>query len=194
MRGIDRFRILYVCTGNVCRSPAAERLTLAWLAEHLGDDARAFEVASAGTHGLIGHAMDDDAARALEKHGGSPEGFTARVMEPYLVESSDLVVGLARAHRAAAARMAPAAMRRAFTLRELDRLAQATEAMPPGGSVTERARKFVDQAASLRGTLPRVSAEDDDVADPIGRPPEVHIEVTDQIAETVQRVMTCLTS
>ena len=44
----DTFSILTVCTGNVCRSPAVERL----LASKLGPTV---SVASAGTHALVGH-------------------------------------------------------------------------------------------------------------------------------------------
>ena len=68
------FRILYVCTGNLCRSPAAELLTAAWLDKHVGEDGGAFAVSSGGTHGLTGHPMDADAARALEQQGCSAEG------------------------------------------------------------------------------------------------------------------------
>jgi protein-tyrosine phosphatase len=201
VRGVDAFRVLFVCTGNLCRSPAAERLARAWLAAYAGPAARAFEVASAGTHGVVGHPMDDEAARALVAYGGDPDGFAARALEPYLVESADLVVGLARRHRAAAVTLVPTATRRTFTLRELDELVAAPGALEgpasPGrddadGAVPAYARSVVADAAARRGTIPSSAPEGHDVADPIGEGPEAHAAVVGQVAGGVERLMAAL--
>ncbi|UER55299.1 hypothetical protein HJG43_12960 [Kineosporiaceae bacterium SCSIO 59966] len=53
------FRILTVCTGNVCRSPMAERLLRSGLAARCGEQAAAVEVSSAAVEALL------DAARGL---------------------------------------------------------------------------------------------------------------------------------
>ncbi|MDQ3422084.1 MAG: low molecular weight phosphatase family protein, partial [Actinomycetota bacterium] len=55
--------MLVVCTGNICRSPLAERL----LQRRLGDRA---VVRSAGVQGLEASAMDPYAAAQLERLGG----------------------------------------------------------------------------------------------------------------------------
>ena len=52
-RGRSAFRVLLVCTGNVCRSPVAERLLRARLDEELGAAAATFAVASAVV-GILG--------------------------------------------------------------------------------------------------------------------------------------------
>lgn len=204
-RGVDAFRVLFVCTGNICRSPAAERLARAWLAAYAGEAARTFEVASAGTHGVVGHPMDEPSAEALVAHGGDPDGHAARALEPYLVESADLVVGLARRHRAAVVTLVPGATRRAFTLRELDELVSAAspDAGPgsPGagagagtdaGTLPAYARSVVADAAARRGTLPPSAPGDHDVADPVGESAEVHRVVVGQVADSVGRVMAAL--
>ena len=54
----ELFSILAVCTGNVCRSPAVERL----LASKLGPTVR---VSSAGTHALVGHPISEPMAALL---------------------------------------------------------------------------------------------------------------------------------
>ena len=54
----EPFSILVVCTGNVCRSPAAERL----LASKLGSTV---QVASAGTHALVGQPISEPMAALL---------------------------------------------------------------------------------------------------------------------------------
>jgi len=62
--------VLFVCTGNICRSPTAERLTCAFATEHgLGLDA-----SSAGTRAVIGYGMEPTAAEVLRSMGGDPEG------------------------------------------------------------------------------------------------------------------------
>ena len=65
------FRILFVCVGNVCRSPLGERLLAARL------PADRFEVSSAGVGALAGAAMDPEAAAtsrrtARQRTGSSP--------------------------------------------------------------------------------------------------------------------------
>lgn len=61
-------RILYVCMGNICRSPTAEGVTRA-LAERAGV-ATNFEIDSAGTHAYhIGKAPDARATRAAAQRG-----------------------------------------------------------------------------------------------------------------------------
>ena len=61
-------RILFVCMGNICRSPTAEGVTRA-LAERAGV-AQNFEIDSAGTHGYhIGKAPDARATKAAAERG-----------------------------------------------------------------------------------------------------------------------------
>src|SRR5688572_2346203 len=102
------FRILFVCVGNVCRSPLGERLLAAMLPA--GD----FEVASAGVGALAGAAMDPDAAVHLEGYGATADGFVARQLTPRMVEESDLVLTATKAIRSRVLEEAPAALRRTF--------------------------------------------------------------------------------
>jgi protein-tyrosine phosphatase len=72
-----RQRILFVCMGNICRSPTAEGVTRA-LAESQGV-AHVFEFDSAGTHGYhIGNAPDKRARQAAEGRGYDLSALKAR--------------------------------------------------------------------------------------------------------------------
>ena len=107
-------QVLVVCTGNVCRSPYIERRLRHELA------GTGIEVTSAGTRALVGHDMDPGTRELLQRSGADVDGFTRPAADGRpRAPSADLVVAAAREHRAAAARLHPAAMGRTFTLRDL---------------------------------------------------------------------------
>lgn len=108
-------RILTVCTGNICRSPVAERL----LAARLGDRA---EVTSAGTRAVVGAPIDPGMASLLDTAGEASGGFAARQLTATQIRDADLVLALTRAHRARILEEVPAALRRTFTLLEFARI------------------------------------------------------------------------
>src|SRR5215204_6047632 len=83
----DAFSILTVCTGNVCRSPAVERL----LASKLGPTV---EVASAGTHALVGHPISEPMAALLSGSGIEDQPFAARRLSEEMLKGADLVLPL----------------------------------------------------------------------------------------------------
>ncbi|MEU4405106.1 hypothetical protein AB0F88_11310 [Streptosporangium sp. NPDC023963] len=157
-----RFRILFVCTGNICRSPLAERLTRAALGP-----CPAVQVSSAGTHAQSGMEMAGHARRTLVRLGGDPAGFGSRLLVPKLVAEADLVLTATGRHRAHAVALHLAAAGRAFTIAEFGTLVRAV----PPGKVTRhrdpahRARALVDEARALRGL---VRVDELDIADPYG--------------------------
>lgn len=165
----ERYRILFVCTGNICRSPFAERLLRARLDERFGDEARRIEVASAGTWGLVGEPMQPEAAETLIRYGGAAEGFAARELTPDQIEQADLVLGLAREHRSKVVTMCPRASARTVTLLEYARLLTGvTPADVSGPDLVSRFRAITDLAFSRRGYVPVDDPADDDVPDPYG--------------------------
>lgn len=102
-------KVLYVCTANICRSPAA-----AALLREAG--LPTVEVVSAGTQAVVGSPACS-IVRELPGHESQP--LTAG-----LIESADLVLTAAREHRTAVVEMYPAARTRTFTIRQAGRLAQ----------------------------------------------------------------------
>ncbi|WP_326666894.1 low molecular weight protein-tyrosine-phosphatase [Streptomyces canus] len=99
------YRVCFVCTGNICRSPMAESVFRALVAE-AGLDGLV-EVDSAGTGGW--HEGDDADPRTvsvLEEHGYDG-GHTARQFQPSWFSRLDLVIALDTGHLKALRRLAP---------------------------------------------------------------------------------------
>ncbi|MGB8652823.1 MAG: hypothetical protein WCD35_19415 [Mycobacteriales bacterium] len=173
------FRVLHVCTGNICRSPLAEHLMRAGLQERLGPAAADFVVESAGTWGHTGAGMEPFALSTLAAFGVDGASFRARELVAEHVAGADLVLTATRDHRAAAVVLHPRAAARTFTLREFDRLLSALDpgldpalgpAAEPAGDRVERARALVRAAAGKRGIVRPERPEDDDVVDPYQGP------------------------
>jgi len=86
-------RILFVCMGNICRSPTAEAVFRALVAERGLEDR--VEVDSAGTHAYhVGEAPDPRAQRAAAKRGVSMDDLRARRVEGADFERFDLILAM----------------------------------------------------------------------------------------------------
>ncbi|MFH8802826.1 low molecular weight protein-tyrosine-phosphatase [Streptomyces sp. NPDC017936] len=99
------YRVCFVCTGNICRSPMAESVFRARVAE-AGLDGLV-EVDSAGTGDWhAGESADPRAVSVLEENGYAV-AHTARVFERSWFEHLDLVIALDSGHLRALRRLAP---------------------------------------------------------------------------------------
>jgi len=198
------FRILTVCSGNICRSPLAEQLLRMGLADLDG-----VSVGSAGTIAMVGEGMPAE-ARALAERYGVPDAaaHVARLLDESLIREADLVLGLAREHRRAVVELVPAATRKTFTLREFAHLAasvtdtdldHAQFPFPepgegnPDAARHARLRDAVVAAASLRGVVvPFESPDDADVIDPFRQSSAVYEASGAQIAPAVEATVSLL--
>ncbi len=183
------FTLLYVCTGNICRSPLAERYTVHRLVHAAPDLAHLVRVRSAGTRGLEGYPMDALAEAELVRHGGLGDGFVGHRLTSADAGSAQLVLTMERAQRAEVLAEEPAALRRTFTLLEAADLAQLVgtdgqlDAVPAGP---------MGLVAAMMARRSAARIDDYDVADPIGESPEVHAAVAVTITTAVDVLIDAL--
>ena len=181
----DPFRVMCVCTGNVCRSPAAERL----LAHGLGPSVT---LTSAGTHALVGQPISAPMDTLIAEVGADPAGFKARVLTEVQLREANLVLAMTREHRSAIVELAPATVRRCFTLREYARLlGQLPPTALPDGSPGDRALASIRPAAARRR---QSTPQEDDIADPYRRGDTAYRVAFDQIRAATDLIAGVLTS
>ncbi|MCW5771379.1 MAG: low molecular weight phosphotyrosine protein phosphatase [Rhodospirillaceae bacterium] len=101
-------KVLFVCTGNICRSPTAEAVLRAEAARRgLGDKVFAD---SAGTHGYhIGDPPDPRTCDAAQRRGYAMNGMFARKVTAEDFAAFDLIVAMDEGHHRILRRLAPPA-------------------------------------------------------------------------------------
>ena len=179
----DRFEILFVCHANLCRSPLAEMLAPRAFGDAFGPAAAGVVVSSAGTHAYAGSPMHGGSAAVLRECGIDARDFASRTVNSSILLAADLVLTAGREQRAACVTLAPATVRRTFTLRQFTRLAGAAPAAggPTPASVPTRLRVLVDRVNAGRHLVPNVPAEMDDLPDPVDQPIEAFRNCAEQI-------------
>jgi protein-tyrosine phosphatase len=95
--------VVFVCTGNTCRSPLAEGLFRQKLAGRLGCEAeelprRGFLVISAGLAAMMGGAAADEAVEAARAYGADLSRHASRPLSPELAAQADYLVAMTRSH------------------------------------------------------------------------------------------------
>ncbi len=113
--------ILFICTGNTCRSPMAEALCKALIARRLGCKAaelvaRGYVVLSAGVAAMDGMPAASNAIEVVRSLGGSLEGHVSRRAAPDLVRHADHIFAMTGDHLDALLDQVPEAQGRARLL------------------------------------------------------------------------------
>jgi ribose 5-phosphate isomerase B len=107
--------LLFVCTGNTCRSPMA-----AALARKALGDSPDWQVVSAGINALNGQAVSPHSVTAIRQMGLDISQHRAQMLTGRLVREADYIFGLTRGHVEGIVSLYPEAAEKLFVLREFE--------------------------------------------------------------------------
>lgn len=187
-------RILTVCTGNICRSPVAERLLQAGLDQVLPGG---FEVRSAGTRAMVGSPIQPLSAEIVNMYGGTDKGFAARQLTPKILRDADIVLTMTSKHRGEVLQLDASLLKRTFTIREFARMLEALEERDAAtGEASKKApdagtlwRGLPARLASVRHLALAADSADNEVIDPYKRGPEVYRQMEDELAPAILTIL-----
>jgi protein-tyrosine phosphatase len=145
LRRLAILSIVFVCTGNTCRSPMAEALCRSMLANRLGCKPIELEdhgviVASAGISATMGGRPSPEAVAVLSEMGVDLAGHASQPLGPQLVRYADIIWTMTRSHRQAILSQWPEAAGRVHLL-SLD----GHDISDPIGCPIEQYRRCVEQ-------------------------------------------------
>jgi protein-tyrosine-phosphatase len=91
----DVQKILFVCTGNSCRSIMAE----AYMKKRAQEESLSLEVKSAGTLGINDMPPTQQALKVLADEGIDTEGYQSKALSKELIDWADLILVMEPLHK-----------------------------------------------------------------------------------------------
>lgn len=197
----ETLNILFVCTGNICRSPMAEFLFRSRLMAGYPSLLPFVRASSAGISALEGNPATDTAVQALDLWELDLEPHRATPLTVPDLEEADLVLAMSRDHLLFIDRFLPAALGKCTTLKHL-----ASREPEISGRLGERtvrgereARSRVNGALAILGKgsedrdfLSEEGTRASDIIDPIGSSLQVYIAVAEDIDSSLEAAMRAL--
>lgn len=158
-------RILFVCTGNTCRSPMAEGLCRSFLGHFRLQ--QEVEVASAGFNAVAGGPASREAVAIMTERGIDLSGHKTASLTAEKVRWADLILTMEEYHRQHLLERFPEAAGKAFVLKEYVAVPEADAA--PAAHGTRRPGRY-------------------DITDPFGQSTEVYRRCAMELASAVADV------
>lgn len=146
-------RIVFLCTGNSCRSPMAEGICREMA------KGEPIEVASAGIAAPAGMPASAEAREVCRAAGIDISIHRTRPLTPEIIAGADLLLAMETHHREAARRAAPERAGRVLLLSEFAGAPEARGVSDPfGAGVAQYERTFAEIRALLERAWPRIKA------------------------------------
>ena len=140
--------IIFICTGNTCRSPMAEGLFRA----HGGEEKTGLAVASAGLFTQDGLPASDNAVAAAAELGADISAHRTRMLTHEIAQSARYLVCMTGAHYDRVCELFPDCADKVFTLTQRD------VSDPFGGDLETYRRAAAEIDAGVRSIIERLSA------------------------------------
>jgi protein-tyrosine-phosphatase len=110
-------RIIFICTGNTCRSPMCEGYFKKLCREGGRDD---IMVDSAGTATWDGGGASHNSVNVMKEQGVDISEFSSKRLTPELIETADLLICMTHSHRAYVGQINPTALGKTYLLLDFD--------------------------------------------------------------------------
>jgi len=184
--------ILFICTGNTCRSPLAEGL-MRKLAKEAG---LTVEVRSAGVYAVDGGGISHNSATILKEHGADLQLLESSSLKGEHVDWADLILTMTLGHKSTVLGRYPDAIDKTYALKEF--VDMSTEVMQV---IEEREQLISDLQLKLALSQPVTEEEkaklmqleqllpDFDIMDPFGGSLEVYRQTAHEIEQGLRKLI-----
>jgi protein-tyrosine-phosphatase len=154
------FTVLFICTGNTCRSAMAKGI----LEQRLKGER--VMVYSAGTHDFGRMPASDGALEVAREYGADLSNHYSVPLSRYLIDNADLILCMEHRHKSRVLELSPEAASRTFMLTVYANCSGIDEIFDPVGSSIPIFRKVAEQINQcldvvVRDVKDRTSREDE---------------------------------
>ena len=177
-------KVLFVCTGNICRSPMGELMFPLFF----HDDS--IVANSAGVQGLLNSPIDPASALLLAQDGIDSRAFRSKRLTPQLAMSNGLILCFTEHQRRKIVALAPRVRTKTFTLTGFAALCAycASHGIIQGSTVDERLQSVLRNASMIQPVLGNTP----DIADPYRKEIDVFQDAHDAIGEAIAQIASAL--
>ena len=127
LKGSLKFNVLFVCSGNTCRSPMAEGIFRTLI------ERKYYEAKSAGTIAIGGLPAAHYAKQVVKEYAGSIHHHQTTSLDKEIVDWADLILVMEYKHYETVLEISPGAVVKTFLLREYKRKTKYNEVPDPVG-------------------------------------------------------------